>query len=95
MTDHRPSDHRPLQSATTYRRDWLNEAMQIANGGQAKPKRGHIEALYNELQTLRSKHETLARLVKDVLADLQRRRQEQGAEPLSAAPGRLAEVLRG
>lgn len=76
-----------------FKRDWLTEAVQIAEGSSGmKPKKEHLVALYTAFRGLSGEHAKMQTLLQNVLKEAQKKRAEQGL-PNPPVPGRLAAAL--
>lgn len=81
--------------AVPFRRDYLMEAIQIAEGkSPMKLKLEHIKALHTAFMGISAGHARLTNLMKEALAEAQKKRVAAGLPPMPPPPGELGQILK-
>jgi hypothetical protein len=70
-----------------FKRNWLNEALEIANGKSDKsPKKEHVAALAEAYGKVLTQHAEMRDILKKALAEAQRSRANQGLPIMPERP---------
>jgi hypothetical protein len=70
-----------------FKRDWFNEALEIANGKSDKaPKKEHVKALADVYAKMLTQHSEMRGILKKALAEAQRDRANKGLPIMPKRP---------